>query len=68
MHLLRVDGMLFVQMSRICFFAAVSVHYAIGLMQYSRLVDVMQGLFGLTISEGAIANMLAYLRRMWRER
>jgi transposase len=33
--------------------------HATQMVSYSRLVNVMQGLFGLTISEGAIANMLA---------
>jgi transposase len=33
--------------------------HATQMVSYSRLVELMQGMFGLTISEGAIANMLA---------
>jgi transposase len=33
--------------------------HATQMISYSRLIDVMQGMSGLTISEGAIANMLA---------
>ena len=33
--------------------------HACQLASYNRLVEMLQGLFGLTISEGAIANMLA---------
>lgn len=39
--------------------AAVAYLHGCQLVSYERLVEVMDGLFGLTISEGAIANMLA---------
>ena len=39
--------------------AAVAYLHGCHMVSYARLVELMDGLFGLTISEGAIANMLA---------
>ena len=40
--------------------------HATQMVSYSRLVELMKGMFGLTISEGAIANMLARAAKPFR--